>query len=126
MQNDVKSNYQLNESIAAASAAAGVVNGAAVDHAIGSSVSFFLSVGLVGASATVDMKTQYSADGTTWNDYTANGSNNDLAITQLTAVGSAQLNIPNPVDRYSRVVVTVGTANCTLSVTSVLGPLRHV
>lgn len=127
MRNDVKSNYTLAESHAALSVAAGTVNGASVDHSLAGSVSFLVSVGTVGASGTIDAKTQYSEDNSSWTDYPASDvANNDDAIVQITAAGSAQLNIPNPRARYSRVVLVVAVATSVVGVTSVLGPLRHV
>ena len=127
MRNDIKSNYNLIESHAAASQAVSAVNGVAVDHALASSVSFLISVGTVGAASTIDAKTQYSIDNITWTDYPANDeAKNDDAIVQILAAGSAELHIPNPRERYSRVVVTVGVTASVLGVTAVLGPLRHV
>ena len=127
MKGDIKSNYLLGEHIASASANTGTVNGATVDHVNGSSVSFLLSVGSVGASGTLDAKTQYSDDNSTWTDYpAADAAGNDDAITQIVAAGSAELHIPNPRGRYSRVVATVGVNAVVFGVTSVLGMLRHV
>jgi hypothetical protein len=127
MRHDVKSNNTIGEEVAASSNAAGTVNGAGVDHALASSVSFFISVGSVGASGTLDAKTQYSDDASTWTDYPANDpAGNDDAITQITAAGTAQLNIVNPRGRYSRVVSTVGVNAVVFGITSVLGPLRSV
>lgn len=126
MRNDIQSNYDLIESHPAISYVAGTNNGVAVDHAKGSSVSFLISVGTVGASGTIDAKTQYSEDNISWNDYTADGTGNDLAITQITAAGSAELHISNPRARYSRVVMVTAVAASVVGVTGVLGPLRHV
>jgi len=127
MRNDIKSNYILAESLPAVSQSVGALNGASVDHAEGSSVSFLISVGTVGASATIDVKTQYSDDTVSWTDYpVADEAGNDDAITQIVAAGSALLHVPNPRERYSRIVSTVGVAASVVGVTSVLGPLRHI
>jgi hypothetical protein len=127
MRNDVKSNYTLAEATAAASHAVGAVNSASVDHADGSSVSFFISLSGVGTGGTLDAKTQYSDNDSDWTDYPASDpAGNDDAITQLTAAGTAQLNVPNPRGRYTRVVSTVATDACVFGITSVLGPLRSV
>lgn len=127
MRNDIKSNYALLATIAAASIAPGVANGISVDHADGSSVSFNINVGTVGASGTIDAKTQYSDNNSDWADYPAvDEANNDDAIVQIVAAGEANLHIPNPRGRYSRVVVTTAVAASVVSVVSVLGPLRHV
>lgn len=127
MRNDIKSNYSLVESHPAISQVAGAVNGVAVDHANGSSVSFLISVGTVGSSGTIDAKTQYSPDNSAWTDYPANDeAGNDDAITQIVAAGSAELHIPNPRERYSRIVVTTAAAASVVSAVGILGPLRHV
>lgn len=127
MRNDTKSNYKFGESHPAASQAVGTINGVAVDHAEAGSVSFLLSVGTVGAASTIDAKTQYSEDNISWTDYPVNDeAGNDDAITQIVAAGVAELHVPNPRGRYTRVVTIVAVTASVLSVTSVLGPLRHV
>jgi hypothetical protein len=127
MRNDVKSNYTFAESLPAISQAAGALNGAAVDHALAGSVSFLISVGTVGASGTIDMKSQYSDDNASWTDYpAADEAGNDDAITQIIAAGSALLHIPNPRGRYSRIVATTAVAASVVGVSHVLGPLRHI
>lgn len=127
MKGDVKSNYLLLASIAASSNGVGVVNGATADHVDGNSISFLISVGDVGASGTLDVKTQYSDDDVSWTDYPADDpAGNDDAVAQIVAAGSAELHIPNPRGRYSRVVATVGTNAVVFGVTGVLGMRRHV
>lgn len=125
MNGDPGSNYLIDEALAAQSYAAGAQNGAAVDHALYPAASFFISVGTVGSSATVDMKLQHSDDNATWTDEVT-GAGNDLSITQIDEAGDAQIDVPNPRARYSRVVVTVATAACVLGVVTVAGPKRHV
>ena len=122
---DPGSSYSLVESIAATSQSVGASNGVTVDHNTAPSCSFLISVGTVGASGTIDGKVQMSDDNSTWVDEDG-ASGNDTAITQITAAGSAQLNVPNPQKRYSRVVVTVGTAASVTCATVNVGPLRHI
>ncbi len=126
MKNDPGSNYTLGEEVAAASYTDAATNGAGVDHSNAPSVSFFISVSAVGTS--LDVKTQYAnqSDFADAVDYPANDdAGNDDAITQITAAGTAQLNVPNPRGRYTRVVATsVGAV--IYGITSVLGPSRHV
>jgi len=127
MKMDPGSNYSITEAIAAQELTAAAHNGAAVDHADAPSVSFLISAGTIGSSGTVDAKVQYSDDGSTWTDEPSSPDiGNDTAITQITEAGSARLDVPNPRGRYSRVVVTVGTAACVVGVVSVAGPLRSV
>ncbi len=127
MRGDIKSNYALAEALAAISVAASTVNSASVDHSLGGSVSFHISCGDVGASGTLDVKTQYSDDDAAWTDYPVDDeAGNDDAITQIVAAGSAALHVPNPRGRYTRVVATVATNAVVFGVTSIVGPLRHV
>jgi predicted enzyme related to lactoylglutathione lyase len=127
MKGDIKSNYQLSEALSALSRAAATYNSASVDHAVGMGVSFHISAGDMGASGTLDVKTQYSDDNVSWTDYPANdGAGNDDAITQVVAAGDAVLHVPNPRGRYSRVVAVVAANAVVFGVTAVLGALRHV
>jgi len=125
MRLDPGTNYTLAEEIAGKSHDAGAVNGAGVNHTTGASVSFFLTAGTFGASATLDAKVQYSNDNSNWTDDDGT-TGNDSAITQLTAAGTAQLNVPAPRGRYSRVVATVAVAAVEFAVVSVMGPNRSV
>lgn len=125
MLRDVKSSYVLAVSLAAISQVAAAVNGAAVDHSAANSASFFINAGTFGASATLDAKLQYSDDGSSWTDEDG-ASGNDTAITQLTAAGSAQLNVVNPQGRFSRIVATVAVAAVVFGVTSISGPSRTI
>lgn len=136
MKNDVKSNYTLAAAIAAASWAQnvdhsslgnGIKAGAAVDHADAISASFHVSAGTFGASATLDAKLQYSDDGTTWTDYPASDeAGNVTRITQMNEAGEASMHVVQARGRYTRPVITVGTAAVVAGVTSVAGPMRHV
>jgi len=125
MKSDPGSNYTIAEVEDAASKAAAAHNSDAVDCSKAQSVSFLISAGTIGSSGTVDCKVQHSPDNSTWTDEVA-GAGNDTAITQITAAGSAQLNVPNPRARYVRVVTTVGTAACVLGVVAVSGPLLNI
>jgi hypothetical protein len=75
------------------------------------------------------VKVQY-ADASDFSDAVdypaADEAGNDDAIVQITAAGTAQLNVPNPRGRYTRCVATVGANAVVFGITSVLGPLRHV
>lgn len=75
---------------------------------------FLLDVGVFGASATVDMKLQESADGSSYSDLPGSGA----ALSQLAAAGGnnrlasleARAGQLSPGKRYLRARVTVGTA----------------
>ena len=123
MLRDVKSSYLIAEAVASALITPSTVNSASVDHSLANSASFFINVGAI--TGTVDVKVQYSDDNSVWTDEDgANG--NDTAITQITASGSAQLNVVNPQGQYSRVVVVVAGTSANMSVVSVIGPLRSI
>ena len=127
MRLDPGSNYTMARALAPESKSTGDHNSSMVDHAEASSVSFLIDVSDVGTGpGTVDAKVQYSDDGSTWTDEPDDQAGNDTAISQMNSTGQAQLNVPNPRGRYSRIVVTVGTNAVTLGAMSVLGPLRHV
>lgn len=121
MKLDVKTNINLAEVVSAQSRTAGTVNSTAVDMSLYGSVSFLISVGTVGSSATLDAKLQYSSDNSTFTDE-ASGAGNDTAITQITAAGSAKLHVVNPRARYYRVAVTTATAAVVYSVAAAAGP----
>lgn len=126
MKRDVKSNFSLVESLAAASRNAGAADGTAVDMASAESVSFLISVGSVGAAGTLAAKLQHSADGSTgWTDEVS-GAGNDTAITTITAAGNATLHVVNPRRRYYRVATTVGVNAVVYGVLGVAGPLKSV
>ena len=135
MKNDIKSNYTLAASIAAASWAQnvdhstlgnGIKAGTSVDHANAISASFHVNAGTFGTSATLDAKLQYSDDGTTWTDYPASDeAGNVTRITQMTAAGAASMHVVQARGRYTRPVITVAVAAVVAGVTSVAGPMRH-
>lgn len=91
-------------------------------------VTFFIDVGTVGASGTIDAKIQRSADGTTFTDQPSGEAGNDAAGAQITATGTQSLSIcnPNPDYPWYALHVTVGTATSDLGATYIKGPLRHI
>jgi len=74
------------------------------------------------------MELQYSDDDSTWADYDGltDDGGNDTSITQLTAAGNSNLKVPNPLYRYSRVKVTVGSSNAECCVIAAAGPKKYV
>ncbi|HKJ75574.1 MAG TPA: hypothetical protein VKA64_00040 [Gammaproteobacteria bacterium] len=125
MQMDPGSNYELDRAVAPGSTSTGDTNSAAIDHANVPGASFLIDVSDVGTGGTVDAKLQYSDDNSNWNDEPDGNAGNDAAITQMTAVGQARLDVPNPRARYSRVVVTVGNNSVVLGVSYVAGPYNR-
>lgn len=127
MRQDVKSNCILAEELSAASRGPAVVNGAGVDHADGSSVTFFFSLGNYGAAGVVVIKLQYSDDNSTWTDYPPpDAAGNDDFVTMALTTGSGVLNVPNPIGRYTRTVTTITNNAVIIGIVSVLGPARSV
>lgn len=122
---DVKSNIKLVEHMAASSKSTGATNGTTLDLKGFTNVSFAITCGTVGASATVDAKVQHSDDGSTWTDSTTTDTGNPVSITQKSAVFSDRLHVVKPTHRYYRVVVTVGTAASIVGVIAAMGGARH-
>ena len=124
MKNDPGSNMTIAAAVASDTYTDAATEGASVDHSTAPAVTFFISTTAVGT--TLDMKTQYSSDDSSWTDYASgNAAGNDVSITQLDDAGSAKLDVPNPVSRYTRVLAT-SVGACEFCVVSVLGPLRSV
>lgn len=124
---DVKSGIAVLEHIPAQSYAAGAVNGTAVDlqGKSAGNLSFLITAGTFGTSATLDAKVQWSEDNTAWTDEPAGGAN-DNAITQMTVAGRRRLHVPVPTHRYYRVVATAAVAAVVLAAVVVLGGSRHL
>lgn len=97
----------------------GSANTGGVDMQLFRRALFVLDVGAFGASATVDMKLQESADNASFSDLAGNS----VSITQLTAGGGNNRVVSIEVragqlsagKRYVRALVTVGTAATTLT-----------
>lgn len=120
MRLDIGSNYTITENLPALSRAAATTTTTTVDHAGGDCVSFFISCGTWATSFVATV--QYSDDNSNWTAEPDTTAGNEVSAT-LTEAGSAQLDVPNPRGRYSRLsVVTGGT--CVYSVTAILGPNR--
>jgi hypothetical protein len=104
---DVKSNVKISEGLASKQYSAGNRQTAVYDMSLYDSLSLFLSAGAFGASATLDGKLQYSADGSTgWTDEPDTTYGNSTSMTQKTAAGTAQFNIVKPRARYYRLDTT--------------------
>jgi hypothetical protein len=104
---DVKSHVKLIEGLASKQYSAGNRQSGVVDMSLYDSASFLLSAGAFGASATLDGKLQYSADGSTnWTDEPDTTYGNSTSMTQKTAAGTAQFNIVKPRARYYRLDTT--------------------
>lgn len=120
MKSDPGSNFTIvSEDLSATDTTAAFT---AVDHSKGPAATFCGYVKSVGTS--FDAKVQYSENNSDWTDDDGS-TGNDSSITQMTAAGSFQLNVPNPRGRYSRVLTTaVGAVVAAGS--SLVGPLRRV
>jgi len=119
MKGDIGSNYVMVASDVGDGAGAAVASDV-VDHADAPSVAFLVNVI---STTTVDAKAQWSDDNSTWTDDDGSSGNAPVGD-QISGSGVVQINIANPVGRYSRLMVTsVGATVATCS--SVLGPLRH-
>ncbi|MDQ0417917.1 hypothetical protein J2Z48_002101 [Croceifilum oryzae] len=122
---DVKSSIKLVEHIPAGSQSAGTVNGTTLDLQGFTNISFFISCGTVGANGTVQVKIQHSDNGSKWTDSRQIDTGDVVSLPQQSAVFSDRLHVVNPIHRYYRVVLTIGTAASIVGVMVVLGGARH-
>lgn len=121
MRRDPGSNYNIDEVYAAASVGASTVYTTAIDHKDAPSASYLISCGTFATSFAVT--TQYSANNSDWTDETS-GAGND-ASGSLAAAGSLQIDVPNPMARYTRLKLVLG-GTCVFSVTAIYGPKLYV
>lgn len=115
---DPGSNYAITDLLDAASRTVATYYTTEVDHINGEGTSFLISVGTFATSFVATVQT--SSDNITYVDQTADGSGNDVSVT-LTEAGSGQLDVPQPLNRYSRVKLVLGGTNV-CSVTGITGP----
>lgn len=110
--------------------AAGVTNGAGIDTQGHESISFNWRASNFAAGGTLDGKIQESSDNSTFTDIASGTYTGQTAsaITQLTAAGTAQINLdlPGKRKRYLRVVSTVGVNTVKCAVVAVLDPGQTV
>jgi len=118
---DPGSNYTIAEGLSALSRGADTHYTDAVDHANGDCAAFAISCGTFDTSFVATVQT--SSDNSTWEDQTDDGSGNDVSA-ELEEAGSAVLDVPNPLARYSRLKLVLG-GTCVCGVTSILGPLLN-
>jgi hypothetical protein len=122
MRGDPGSNYTIDEGLSSLSRTAETYTTAAVDHAGGDCVSFFISCGTFATSFVATL--QYSDNNSTWTDEPDTTAGNTVSVT-LTEAGDGIINVPNPRARYSRVSTVIG-GTCVFGITSILGPKRSV
>lgn len=118
---DPGSNYTIAEGLSALSRTVDTYYTAAVDHNNAECASFAISCGVFATSFVATVQT--SADNSTWTDQTDDGSGNDVSLT-LTEASSGSLNVPQPLNRYSRVKLVLG-GTCVCGVTAISGPLLN-
>lgn len=119
MKMDIKTNYEITDGLTAALVTDTDASTAALDLADGETAAFFLAATAV--ATTLDAILEFSADGSTgWTP--AVDTENDLAITQLVAPGTAQINVVRKELQFCRLTGT-SVDGSTFGITSVLGPL---
>lgn len=121
MKSDPGSNYNIAELYAAASVAASTIYSDEMDHAKAQSGSYLISVGTYATSFVATL--QHSPDNSVWTDEVA-GAGNDISAT-LTEAGEAQIDVPNPRARYSRLKMVLG-GTTVLAVVGISGPLLNI
>ena len=127
-------NEQLTQALAIngaplhpANQGAGAVNTGGIDMQLYKRVLYIIDVGVMTGGSTVDAKLQESSDNATFTDLA--GTN--VAITQLLAAGgnnrvvTLECRVDQMTKRYSRVLVTVGTAASFLCVIPLAGEAVH-
>lgn len=125
-KSDPGSNYTIAEGLSALSRTVATYYATAVDHALADCASFAVSCGTWATSfvATVQYCDTNSDTAGDWTDQTDDGSGNDVSLT-LTEAGSGNLDVPNPLARYTRVKVVCG-GTCVCGVTNISGPLLNI
>ena len=121
MKGNVNSNFTVALNYAITQEATGTYYTTALDHGLAPSALFHVSCNEYLTSFVATL--QHSDNGTDYTDEVA-GAGNTVSLT-LEAVGSGNVNVPNPRRRYSRLKVVLG-GQSTFGCTSVLGPIRSV
>lgn len=123
MKGDAKSNFTLDDDgLPALSRGADTYTTETLDHTNAPAVSYFISCGTWAGSFVATL--QHSDDNSAWTPEEDVTAGNTINLT-LTEAGNGQIDVPNPRARYSNLSIVIG-GTCVFSVTSVLGPLRHV
>lgn len=120
MENDIKSNFTVDEGLSALSRTADTYYTASTDNSKGKGTAFFISCGTWATSLVATL--QHSPDDSTWTDEADTTAGNTVSST-LTEASDGQINCPNPRARYTRVKLVLG-GTCVVGITSILGPLR--
>lgn len=120
---DPGSNYIFEEIFNDASLAATTHYSSAIDHSSGESATVLITT-LVAATTLVATVQNSNDNGVldAWTDQTADGSKNDISVDIGTDVETNQLNIPNPIKRYSRIKFVITGTACEIAATSCKGP----
>ena len=122
---DPGSNYTNAEGLTALSRGADTYYTDSIDHVNGECASFAVSCGTWAGSfvATVQTCATNSATPEDWADQTDDGSGNDISTT-FDAADFDTLNVPQPLNRFSRVKVVIGDT-CVFGVINISGPLLN-
>lgn len=120
---DPGSNYVIANVLSDVDADADTIYTTAVDHLNALCVSFLFTV--LTAATTMTATVQWSNNGTDYTDQTADGSGNDVSKTKNAATGSVQLDVPNPLGRYSRLKIVSTGDNAIFSCVAVSGPVLY-
>ena len=125
MKKDPGSNYTIAEGLSALSRTVDTYYSDAIDHVNAESATIAITCGTWAGSfvATVQTCATDSATSGDWADQTDDGSGNDVSLT-LSAAGSGTLDIPQPLNRFSRVKVVIGDT-CVFGVINISGPLLN-
>jgi len=122
---DPGSNYTFAEGLTAFSRTVDTYYSASIDHANAEGCAFAVSCGVwdAGFAATVQTCATDSATPGDWADQTDDGSGNDI-VTTFTEADFDTLNVPQPLNRFSRVKVVCG-GTCVCGVINISGPILN-
>ncbi len=120
---DPGSNYTFSEIMSDADFDAGTAYSSAIDHSTGESATVLITTLI--ACTTCVATVQHSSDNgvsDAFTDQTDDGSGNDISVDIGTAVETNQLNIPNPVERYTRIKIVSTGDDSAVTMTACVGP----
>lgn len=123
MNRNPQTTLKLVTTHAPASWGTAAANSAAVDCLLYRQAAFFVRVGVIGSSGTVDAVVQESDDGSTgWTDVPGTGPSSKAAITQIVATGGeGRIAVPlSARKRYLRLVMTAAVAASLVSTQCIL------
>jgi len=126
MKHDPGSNYTFMQLLSDADLDAGTVYSSVIDHGVYGDCATALITTLIACTTCVATVQTSALSGSDFADQTSDGSGNDVSVDIGVNVGTYQLDIPNPLKRYSRVKLVTTGDNSAAVITACVGPKRNV